>query len=156
MSVKKLDHKTDSTEAKESAVSQSSTIVEKIFTKVNTPIDNNNLGRMLSRMKAVMLPEILKKLMKDKNINMRSLSKGCGIPVSTLSTYLSAKKATYDPAHLFTLASFFSVTLEYLLFGNERTPLDLGSLPTESVFEGWLKVKIERAIPVKGKKDEEK
>ena len=150
MKSNKTVHDNDSKQKKSDNTSESFIIVDNNFTNMNQPLDGVKLGRLLEGMKNVMLPEVLKKLMKAKGINLRSLSKDCGIPVSTLSTYLDAKKATYDPKHLSALASFFNVTLDYLLFESEQAAINLSNLPTENVFEGWLKVKIERAVPLKG------
>ncbi|MCB0362221.1 MAG: helix-turn-helix transcriptional regulator [Bdellovibrionales bacterium] len=96
-----------------------------------------------------MLSKILKSLMDGKGVSATALCKACNIPKSTLSTYLSGKKESYSPDHLGSLSSYFSVTTDYLLFGEESDSALLNTLPTEGVFEGWLRVKIERAIPVK-------
>ena len=99
-------------------------------------------------MKSINLSVTLKKLMEERRVSSAVLSKECNIPKSTLSTYLSGgKKASYSPDHLLALSNFFSVTTDFLLFGTESDFSFLNTLPTEGVFEGWLKVKIERAVP---------
>ena len=45
----------------------------------------------------------------------------------------------------------FGISMEALLFGEDDRPPTLDQVLTEGVFEGWLKVKIERAIPNKRK-----
>lgn len=99
-------------------------------------------------MKKAELSKHLKKLMELNNLSARDLSKACKIPASTLSTYLSSKKASYSPEHLSSLATYFNVSVDFLLFGEHPAGLkELNSMLTENIYSGWLKVKIERAIP---------
>jgi len=118
-----------------------------------------DLGNKDSRKIGVMsvkscLSKNLRKLLKDKGLSAKSLSKSIGIPSSTISSYLAGKKATYSPEHLAALSQYFGVTVDFLLFGNSPDVSSLNSLQTEGVFEGWLKVKIERAIPSSGSRKE--
>ena len=89
----------------------------------------------------------LKALMEDHRVSSTALSKSTKIPKSTISTYLSGKKAAYSPDHLYSLSQFFSVTVDYLLYGVDSDFALLNTLKTQGLFEGWLKVKIERAVP---------
>ncbi|MBX7232045.1 MAG: helix-turn-helix transcriptional regulator [Bdellovibrionales bacterium] len=91
----------------------------------------------------------LKQLMDQQQINSANLSKATGIPKSTISSYLSGEKASYAPEHLLSLSSFFEVTIDFLLSGQESDFALLNTLKTEGLFEGWLKVRIERAVPSK-------
>jgi hypothetical protein len=51
-----------------------------------------------------------------------------------------------------TIARHFNVSMEYLLFGeDEALPRTVDELPLEDLFSGWLKVKVQRAIPTKRK-----
>ena len=109
-------------------------------------------SRCNDEMKTVLLPKILKKLMQDKNLSVRQLAKDCKLPVSTISSYLSGKKSSYSPEHLECLADFFGVSIDYLLFGKNPNA-SLNSVFTEPVFNGWLKVTVERAVPSKKKTD---
>lgn len=98
-------------------------------------------------MSKVRVHEILKKLADERGLNMKDLSKAVGIPHSTLSTYFASKKATYQAEHLIALAEFFQVSTDYLLTGKPSGTKSLNGLKTEQLFSGWMKVKIERAIP---------
>ena len=104
-------------------------------------------------MKTVQLPNALRELMETRGLSVRALSKQTKLPVSTLSSYLSDKKASYAPEHLRILSEYFGVSIDWLLFKIVNKNASLELLKTESVFSGWLKVKIERAIP-DGAKDE--
>lgn len=99
-----------------------------------------------------MLPKMLKDLMAARNVTARSLSKDCNIPLSTVQSYISGKKAAYSAEHLIKLADYFDVSLDFLMTAVESPKAQLNSIATEDLFEGWLKVKIERAIPTKGSK----
>lgn len=89
---------------------------------------------------------ILKRLISEKGITLRQLAKETGVPQATLSSYL-AKGGTSKPEHIHALAKFFGCSMEVLLFGQDTRSPSLDEVLTEGVFEGWLKVRIERAIP---------
>jgi transcriptional regulator with XRE-family HTH domain len=127
-----------------------------VFTKVNSSYEEISSGRVSELMKTVMLPIVLREQMEARGLHVRTLAKACKIPVSTISTYLSGKKASYSPEHLRSLSEFFGISIDYLLYRKTNLPSGLDLLKTENVFTGWLKVKIERAIPdVPNRKDEE-
>lgn len=117
--------------------------------KVNSSYVCLEYGRYYMIMNNSSLSKNLKQLMSDQKITPIALSKATGIPKSTLSTYLSGKKASYSPDHLIAISNYFSVTIDFLLSGMESDFALLNTLKTEGLFEGWLKVKIERAVPTK-------
>ncbi len=92
----------------------------------------------------------LKKFIEERKISLRDLAKRTGVPQPTLSSYL-AGAGTGKPEHIRALAKFFGVSMEVLLFGVDDRPPTLEDVLTEEVFQGWLRVKIERAIPNKRK-----
>lgn len=97
-------------------------------------------------MKKVKLDKILEKLLKEYDISARELARQVGIPQSTLNNYLSGRGPT-KPEQIWAIAKYFNVSMELLLFGEDDRPPTLNDVLTEGLFEGWLKVKIERAIP---------
>ncbi len=116
----------------------------------------NEVSRKLTQMSkkmSVQINKVLKQLMGVKGINAKELAKLSAIPQSTLSSYLSGVKASYEPNHLYNLSTVFDVSIEFLLFGKERDAgAILNGLTTEQIFTGFLKVKIERVIPDNGNK----
>lgn len=98
-------------------------------------------------MSKVKVHDILKKLADERGLNMKNLSKAVGIPHSTLSTYFASKKATYQAEHLIALSEYFGVSTDYLLTGKHSGTKSLNALKTENIFSGWVRLKIERAIP---------
>lgn len=98
----------------------------------------------------IVFNQTLKNLMQSSGMNVKGLSRESGIPQSTISSYIGAVKASYDPSHLHSLSELFGVSIEFLLFGKEReNHKALNALLTEKVFSGYLKVNIERVIPDK-------
>lgn len=102
----------------------------------------------VSKMKKAKLDKVLKALIKDRGIKASNLSKATGIPGATLSSLLNGGQ-TQRPEHLLVLSQYFGVSIEFLLFGEDNQKPSLDEVFTEGIFEGWLKVKIERAIPNK-------
>lgn len=94
-----------------------------------------------SNMSAVLLG-----LMKKKKLSIRALSQKTGIPASTIGSYTTAKKASYNPDHLIKLAEAFDCSLDFLLTGQERQRVNLENLPLEQVFSGYFKIKLEKII----------
>lgn len=101
-------------------------------------------------MSKVKLKQILEKLLKDRSISARELSRETGIPQSTINNFLSGR-GPHKPEQVLLIARYFGTSMEYLLFGEDSRPPTLDDVFTEGLFEGWLKVKIERAIPNKRK-----
>lgn len=100
------------------------------------------------KMKKAKLDKVLKALLKDRGIKASDLSKKTGIPGATLSSLLNGGQ-TQRPEHLLVLIQFFGVSIEFLLFEEDNQKPSLDDVFTEGIFEGWLKVKIERTIPNK-------
>lgn len=65
----------------------------------------------------VVFHSTLKQLMEKRRMSAKELSRATSIPASTLSTYLSGKKAAYAPEHLSGLSEFFNISVDALLFG---------------------------------------
>ena len=103
-------------------------------------------------MKKVKLHTILKKLIQDKKVSAREVSRSCGIPQSTITNFLSGR-GPHRPEQVLKLANYFGCSMEFLLFGEDDRPPTLDEVMTQGLFEGWLKVKIEKAVPNKRKTD---
>lgn len=127
--------------------------VDCLRTRIVFPDLHNKDIREIGVMKPC-LSQNLKRLLEGRGLSAKSLAKEIGVPPSTISSYLAGKKATYSPEHLAAISQYFEVTVDYLLFGKGLDVPSLNTIQTEDIFEGWLKVKIERAIPSKSlKKD---
>ena len=101
-------------------------------------------------MKKVKLHIILKKLIEDKRVSARQVARDCGLAQSTLNSLLSGRSPA-KPEQVLALARYFGTSMEFLLFGSDDRPPTLDEVLTEGVFDGWLRVKIERAVPNKRK-----
>lgn len=101
-------------------------------------------------MAKVQLQKVLDKLIKDRGISARELSRQTKIPQSTINNFLSGK-GPHKPDQVLVLAQYFGTSMEYLLFGEDSKQPTLDDVMTENIFSGWLKVRIERAIPSRRK-----
>lgn len=90
----------------------------------------------------------LRELMKEKGLSLRKLSNLTGIRPSTLSGWINGVSPR-DLGEVLTCAKYFGVSLEFLLFEQLSEATELESLLTDQVFEGYLKVKIEKVITKK-------
>ena len=95
------------------------------------------------------LKDTLRRLLKDNKMTVAVLAQETGVNENTIKTWLGgANPRNLD--HVRKISRRFNVGVEYLLFGDEDLPAKtLEELITENVYEGWLKVKIERAIRTK-------
>ncbi len=96
-------------------------------------------------MSKVKLKTILEKLLKDKGISARELSRRTGIPQSTINNFLSGR-GSHKPEQILTLSKYFGTTMEYLLFGEDTRQPSLDDVLTENIFDGWIKIRIEKAV----------
>ena len=94
------------------------------------------------------LKNTLPALLKSKHMTLKELSVATSISPSTLSGWKNGASPR-DLGELRTCAQYFGVSIDYLLFGEDSTQANLESLLTENVFDGFLKVKIERVIQKK-------
>ncbi len=97
--------------------------------------------------KKLKLAKVLKSLMDKQGLTIRELSRRTKVPASTLSNLLSGANVQ-KIEHVLTLSEFFGVTMEHLLFGKSSKKPTIEEMDLEHIFSGWLKVKIERAVPV--------
>lgn len=79
--------------------------------------------------------------------NAKKLAKEVGIPYTTLHAVLNGGQPTVKT--LLALASYFNVTLDYMVHGKNTKPENMEDLLSEDIFEGFLKVKIEKIISIK-------
>ena len=93
---------------------------------------------------------MLKSLFAEHGVSVRALSRKLNIPQSTLNSIVSGKQSG-SIEQLLILSKHFGVSIEYLATGDDNRPPTLADIFTEEVYDGWLKVKIERAIPNKRK-----
>jgi len=89
------------------------------------------------------LRKTLKILMKRDGLTTQTLAKKTKISEGTIKSWLGgAAPRTLDDVR--TLAHFFEVSFEYLVFGDELSQIKKTSWEREGhVFEGWLRVRIE-------------
>lgn len=88
--------------------------------------------------------KVLTALMKQKGLTFNKLSNATGVSSSNLKSW-SANSNPKSFTQLKAIADFFNVDIEYLLFGeSSKDTINLESLLTEKIFEGWVKISIEK------------
>jgi transcriptional regulator with XRE-family HTH domain len=95
----------------------------------------------------------LKHLLQERRISIRKLAHDTEISPSTIKEWLSGS-APRNLEDVRKVARYLNISFEFLIFGeSDECPPEkaLEAIFTESIYEGWLKVKIERAIPTKRK-----
>jgi transcriptional regulator with XRE-family HTH domain len=86
--------------------------------------------------------EVLRTLLKQRELTLRQVTVETGIRRSTLSDWLSGSRPR-DLEEVRTLSRFFGVTLEQLLFGDE--PSRAPQAHVELHFDGPVRIRIDRA-----------
>jgi transcriptional regulator with XRE-family HTH domain len=92
----------------------------------------------------------LKEIMLKRKLSARNLSKETGVPLSTISDVLSGRQPSIKTLQI--LARHLNVSLDYLVNGKNEPHLDLASLLHEDVFDGYIKIHIQKVI-TKSKKE---
>ena len=102
------------------------------------------------------LQKVLKRLMDDRKLTFQALADETGVRASTLKGWTLPGAQPRNMADVRKVARSFDVSFEYLIFGEEADvpPRTLAEVLMEPVYDGWLKVKIERAIPTRPRKKE--
>lgn len=88
---------------------------------------------------------VLKRLMAQHRVGVRALARATDVPQATISSYLEGGGSS-KPTHIRAISKYFKVSMEKLLFDEDADEAEIESLPLDKLFEGWLKVKIERVI----------
>ena len=106
----------------------------------------------LSEVKMI-FKEQLKKLMKGQNLTIRQLSEQTGVPEGTIKTYLRGAHPR-NITDVRKIAKLFNVSLEHIFFGEEdaASPKTLEEIPLEEIYDGWVKIRLERAVKISNRK----
>jgi len=96
----------------------------------------------------MVLKEILKKLLKEKDLTAAQLSRRTGVPKNTLSDWLSGNSPR-DITQVKTVAEALGVSLDYLCFGQDPSPrpeklTDLETLLGDNWVGGMFEVRLRR------------
>ena len=91
----------------------------------------------------IKIDKVLRRLISDARITTTLVSRKTGVPNSTLSTWLIPGAKPRDPLHVAAVASFFQVSLEYLLF-DSSPPSMRALLLGETILDGKFRLRIER------------
>lgn len=97
----------------------------------------------------------LSNLLTESGLTVKEAASICGTGTSQIQSWKSGTLST-DYAALSKLAEHLGITLEYLLTGENKTQPGIKEIfqNGELLFDGFLKVRIERMIPRKTKGNE--
>lgn len=90
---------------------------------------------------------VLNELIKLKRLTLREISKGTGIPSSTIAEWQNGRSPR-NPAQVKKVADFLGVSLHYLLFANEDNQEPLQKIIKEEFFTGTYEITV-RKIQIK-------
>ncbi|MBI4405703.1 MAG: helix-turn-helix transcriptional regulator [Deltaproteobacteria bacterium] len=72
---------------------------------------------------------VLQQLMEEKNLSSRELAAKISLPAKTVSEWVGdGGRIPRNPEHLKRLSDFFSISVHYLLFGQEDPKTSLGEI----------------------------
>lgn len=102
---------------------------------------------------AVKLSQVLTRILKEQNLTLKELAIMTKLKPSTLSGWKNGvSPRSLEEVRL--CARALGISMEKLLFDEVSDQVDLEDLMREHVFDGYLKIKIERVIPNKIKRSD--
>jgi transcriptional regulator with XRE-family HTH domain len=105
--------------------------------------------------KKLKLHETLSRLLKERGMTLRRLSKESGVPPSNLSAWQVPGTKPKDVLQVAAVADVLGVSLSFLLFGKSEKKINLEELPTELIMSGVYRLRLERVLPQPTDDDEE-
>jgi transcriptional regulator with XRE-family HTH domain len=87
--------------------------------------------------------DVLKQIIEERRLTVKEISKGAGIPASTLAEWLN-NRTPRDPEKVRQLAKFLGITTHFLLFGVEDAEEPLQKILKEDLFSGIFEINIKR------------
>lgn len=95
------------------------------------------------------LAQTIQTLLTKNDMTIRDLARAINVSESTIKTWIRGSSPR-SMADVRSCARHFSVSIEFLLFGEEDAlPRTLEEIPTAEVFEGWVKISVHKALPMK-------
>lgn len=92
--------------------------------------------------------KVLSKIIKDRRLTLKEISKATGVPSTTLAEWQS-NRTPKNPAQVKAVANFLGVSLHFLLFGEEDQQEPIQKILKEDFFQGTFEISIKR-VNLKG------
>lgn len=89
------------------------------------------------------LGSILSKILRERRITLKEVSKNCSVAISTLHEWENGR-APKNPEQVARVADFLGVSLHYLLFGLEDRQNPIARIFKEDVFQGTFEVTVRK------------
>ncbi len=97
---------------------------------------------------------VLRRLMREHRTTLTEISRATRISPSTLATWLTAKSTPNEVIKLAAVAKHFKISMHQLLFDEPDEAQPIRAMETETVLDGFYRVRLERVLLPKGKRDE--
>ena len=92
---------------------------------------------------SIKIGNTFKKLLNERRVTLKEVTKATGVASSTLSEWLN-NRSPKNPEHIRKVAKFLGVSMHFFLFGEEDTEEPLHKLLSEDVFNGTFEINIKR------------
>jgi transcriptional regulator with XRE-family HTH domain len=92
---------------------------------------------------ATTIGKILSKIIQDRRLTLREISKATGVPATTLAEW-QANRTPKNPEQVRAVARFLGVSLHFLLFGEEDQEEPIQKILKEDLFQGTFEISIKR------------
>lgn len=91
----------------------------------------------------VQIGKVLTKIVQDRRLTLREISKATGVPATTLAEW-QVNRSPKNPSQVRAVAKFLGVTMHFLLFGEEDGEELVQKIIKEEVFQGTFEISIKR------------
>lgn len=97
---------------------------------------------------SIAIGKTFKRIIDEKRLSLKLISKETGVPNSTLAEWLN-NRSPKNPEQVRKVSKYLGVSLHYFLFGEEDSEEPLHKILKEDLFSGTFEVNIKR-IKVEG------
>lgn len=99
----------------------------------------------------IKIGQTLSMLMKQKRMSLTEISKNTKVPVSTISEWLS-NRTPKNPVQVSKVSKFLSVSLHFLLFGEEDSSEPIQRIIKNDIFQGTFEITL-RKVKIEGENE---
>lgn len=86
---------------------------------------------------------ILKQLIKERRLTIKEISKGSGVPPTTIAEWAN-ERTPKNPQQVRKVAQFLGVSIHYLLFGEEDSQEPIQKILKEDFFTGTFEITVKK------------
>lgn len=98
----------------------------------------------MKKKKTIVISEVLPRLLRERNITAKQLSKATGISASTISTWCLPNSKPKRIEDVAAAAEYLNCGLSMLLFNEAESSLDLQNITGSVLLDGIFKIHLEK------------